>query len=427
MMGTPKNVGSATWLSISPKQVQALVDYKVVLPTRAAWMLVDGETVGLGELLRPGASQSAAAASKNLATLSIIRASRSWDQGCAADYTFEVEDVVWPEYLRLHGFCVLKNVLPAADFKQVEDTFWREIAHVVPGLSRESPATWKFPRDPRGIAREWGLPHSDFAWSVRVHPRMKRVFSLIHGTEDLVVGMDSVKLDDCEAHGPGVPWLHRDQLKDVDVYSIQSIFTFYEVGPEHAGTILIQDSHAEEYPWDDEQDGVPLLRARGRQRNSVKLPKEMQEEFMARAIKPYVPDNGLILFDSRTIHANAPSSVVRWRQEAQQRHPRPTLPRPNRVGVSVAMCPRARRSEACRSRKMRVYMNQGSTAHWPDDELHWPDEWTGADGHDMNEVWDRWGSQSKESAVDKWSERPGSRFRHLPKPDIRWRERVNML
>mmetsp|Transcript_107025 Transcript_107025/g.333600 ORF Transcript_107025/g.333600 Transcript_107025/m.333600 type:complete len:414 (-) Transcript_107025:199-1440(-) len=272
-----------------------------------------------------------------------------------------------------------------------------------------------------------GAAHSDFAWAVRVHPRMKHIFAQIYGTEDLVVGMDSVKLDDCEARGPGPPWLHRDQLRDVDAYSIQTIFTFYEVGPENAGTILVQDSHFEEYPWDDAQDGVSLLREDGRQRNSVKVPKGQQQAFMARAIKPRVPDNGLVLFNSRTIHASAPSSVVRWKHEAQHRWPRPALPRPNRVGVSVAMCPRSRRSEACRSRKMRVYTNQGSTAHWPDDELHWPDEWTGADGHDMNEVWDRWGSQSKDNTKDKWSERPDSRFRHLPRPDIRIRDRISLL
>jgi len=298
---------------------------------------------------------------------------------------------------------------------------------VLPTLDRKDPETWKFPRDSRGIARGWGLPHSDFAWFLRVHPRMRHVFALIYGTEDLVVGMDSVKLDDDECRGPGAPWLHRDQLKDVFVYSIQSIFTFYEVGPQNAGTILIPDSHFEEYPWDSEQEGVSLLRANGRLRNSVKVPSELQHALMARAIKPRVPDNGLILFNSRTIHASTPSSVVRWKHEAEYRRPRPALPRPNRVGVSVSMCPRSRRSEACRSRKMRVYCNQGSTAHWPDDELHWPDEWTGVDGHDMNEVWDRWASQSRESAMDKWRERPESHYRHLPKPDIRLRDRISML
>ena len=40
----------------------------------------------------------------------------------------------------------IQDVIPVEDFTQIEETFWREIAHVVPGLKRGNPATWRFPR-----------------------------------------------------------------------------------------------------------------------------------------------------------------------------------------------------------------------------------------------------------------------------------------
>jgi len=337
-------------------------------------VLIHGRSVGLGRLLKrvpqgtyerrsePPMSKEAAEARKHGFIFSPrAREVQPWCQGRVRDYTFGLDDSGWPEYLRQHGFCVLRDVLPADDMKQLEELFWSELEGVVPGLKRAKPMTWKFPRangaSPNGIVRSWGLPQSDFAWYVRLHQRVRQSFARIFGTQDLVVSMDSVKLDACDVSGPTPPWLHRDQLQDVEVYSVQGIFAFYEVGPRNAGTILIPGSHLEAYPWDEEQDGVSLLRAQGRQRNSVKVPKPLQKEFMACAIKPRVPDNGLILFNSRTIHASAPSSVVRWKEEAGK-----SLPRPNRVAVSVAMCPRSRRSNACLARKRRVYRNQGSTA-----------------------------------------------------------------
>jgi len=408
------------------------------------WMLIDGQHLGLGRLLKrvaPGSFQQAAtkysdgkkkqreAWKKGFLYSPRAHQTKAWSQGEIQEYTFDVEDQKWPEYLKLHGFCVLRDVIPAQEFKQIEDTFWREIAHVVPGLKRGNPSTWRFPRSNgparTGIVRSWGLPHSDFVWAIRLHPRIKYIFETIFGTPELVVSMDSVKLDACDMSSAGPPWLHRDQLQDVEAYSVQSIFAFYEVGPENAGTILVPDSHLEAYPWDEEQNDVSLLRAHGRQRNSVKVPKSLQHDFMAHAIKPRVPDNGIILFSSRTIHASAPSSVIRWEDELKKLRPPPSLPRPNRVGVSVCMCPRSRRSNACRSRKLRVFRNQGSTAHWPDDELHWPDEWTGSAGNDMNEVWDRWAEQGKPPNLEDTPSETG--FRHLPKPDMKLTERSEMM
>jgi len=300
---------------------------------------------------------------------------KQWSQGCPSDYTFAVEDPGWPKHLRRHGFCVLSGVLPEADREEILDGFWAEMAQVVPGLRRYDPSTWDFPgAASTGITRGYGVPQSDFAWAVRGHPQIRRVFELIYRTDQLVVSMDSVKLVGTGVQEPGSFWLHRDQLKDVAPYSVQSIYTFHDVGPLNDGTILIPDSHKEMHAWDEWQRSgrgaiIPMLRAHGRDRNNVRVPEELQEVFMNRAIKPFVPANGLILFCSRTIHASSPDAEARWLRERRSLEPPPEPPRPNRVAVSVSMCPRGRRSPQALFYKMTLVKSQCSTTHWADDEV----------------------------------------------------------
>jgi len=186
--------------------------------------------------------------------------------------------------------------------------------------------------------------------------------------------MDSLKIVGTGVREPGQFWLHRDQLKDVAAYSVQSIYTFFEVGPQNDGTILIPDSHKESHAWDEWQRSakgaiVPMLRAHGRDRNNVRIPDGLQEVFMSRAIKPRVPANGMILFSSRTIHASSPDAEARWLREKLTWDPPPERPRPNRIAVSVSMCPRGRRSSQTLLYKMTLVKSQCSTTHWADDEV----------------------------------------------------------
>lgn len=331
---------------------------------------------------------------------------KAWDQGCPSEYTFDVEDPCWVKYLKRHGFCVLADVFPEEDWKTLLADFWSEMAQVVPGLQRCDPSTWTFPgNESTGITRGYGLPHSNFAWAVRSHPQMKRIFELIYRTDQLVVSVDSLKLVGTGVSTPGDFWLHRDQLKDVAPYSIQSIYSFFEVGPYNDGTILIPDSHKEFHHWDEWQKSargaiVPMLRSSGRQQNNVRIPEDLQERFMARAMKPKVPSNGLILFCSRTIHASSPDAGVRWLREQQTLQPPPAEPRPNRIGVSVSMCPRARRGLHAQQQKIMLMKAQCSTTHWADDEMLRGKTW-GRDDHAQATMG----------------------FRMLPTPDIE-RERI---
>lgn len=343
------------------------------------------------EMKARGAAEFRAKAALSLPRAVRLHWQKMWDQGSVSEYTFDLEDQRWVKYLKRQGFCVLRDVLPANDFQQVEEQFWSEIAFVVPGLRREDPLTWHFPgQESHGIARGYGLPNSNFAWAVRTHPRVKRAFELIFRTDQLAVSVDSVKLMGTGVGEPGPFWLHRDQLKDVAAYSVQSIFAFYEVGPLNDGTILVPGSHRASYPWDEWQRSArgvprPMLRAHGRERNNVRVPEELQEAFMAQAVKPRVPGNGLVLFSSRTIHASSPDPGARWLRE-REAPAAPPRPRPNRVAVSVAMCPRARRSLQTLVYKMTLLKSRCSTTHWPDDEVArgrvWgrDEAWAGGDG-----------------------------------------------
>ena len=94
-------------------------------------------------------------------------------------------------HLEQNGYAVLQGVLGNA-VQCFRDEFWRAMTSVVPDLDYRNEQTWNFPKGFRGIVTSYGLPHADFAWMIRAHPRLRHAFASIFGTNDLVVSLDAV-------------------------------------------------------------------------------------------------------------------------------------------------------------------------------------------------------------------------------------------
>merc|ERR1711974_166089 len=74
-------------------------------------------------------------------------------------------------------------------------------------------------------------------------------------------------------------------------------------------------------------------------------------------IKLLIPENSLVLWDSKTLHGTAPGPGDRV-------VPAGELPAPNRLTIFVSMMPKALRTPEVRHEKMELYMSGGFTSHW---------------------------------------------------------------
>ena len=256
-------------------------------------------------------------------------------------------DFLW--HLREYGYAVLQGVL-GEDCGRFQDEFWSAMASVVPRLDPSRVETWTFPKGFRGIVTSYGLPHADFAWMVRAHPRMRQAFAHIFGTEDLVVSLDAV-IAQAGASTTKLPqWLHKDQHPKHAGLSVQAVYTHYGSGPLEAGTCVVPFSHKTTYPWE--------LAAKG---DFIRAPEDFESE--ANAVKPDVPPDSAIFFNSRLVHASrGPLSTPSLARPA-----RPA--RPARLGVCVAYAPCSRRSEATRRKKEMAYLQGKCSSHWPCDRF----------------------------------------------------------
>ena len=168
--------------------------------------------------------------------------------------------------------------------------------YICPRIKRGDPASWQahFPKTYKGLLNLYGAAQADFAWRVRVATRVKMAFSAIFGTEDLTVSQDAVIVEAQKRARKRPSWLHKDQAPDLPTgYSIQGIYSYWPSAPTDAGTCLVPKSHLTIYDWENEQRELW-------HKNWLLAPDQSART----SVKPLVPENSLILFDSRLLHAN---------------------------------------------------------------------------------------------------------------------------
>lgn len=195
-----------------------------------------------------------------------------------------------------------------------------------------------------------GLPQGRFAWACRLHPNVRRVYELLHGTNDLVCAMDNpffAKRDQAEADS-NRNWPHVDHnshdvlTADWDVW--QGLLFVWSSEPLRASTTVVWPrSHTFLYP--DIMDDERVAEAGRKGKHFTQLPDRLQPGWRAEARRLPVPAaGGLLVWNSRTVHQG-------WRGG-------PRLAQP------VCYEPRERRSNAAYQRKLRCAALGLPTTHW---------------------------------------------------------------
>lgn len=263
---------------------------------------------------------------------------------------FREPDKAFLDHLHRQGYAVLQGVFSAKDRARFLQAFWGAMAHLSPSTVPEDRSSWRMPIGFRGIVSSYGLAQSDFAWMVRSAPRVRGAFERIFGSSDLCVSLDAVVVQDQLPKTRVKPMLHKDQRPELADLSVQAIYNFDESGPSDCGTCVVPGTHKRIFAWE-----------RGSNRDFIRVPEEELSGF--RPVKPDVPSDSILFFNSRLVHAAMGGRVLRADD------PVTGLPRPSRLGACVAWAPRVRRSEKTRLRKEAMYFAGKCSTHWPCDRL----------------------------------------------------------
>jgi len=119
---------------------------------------------------------------------------------------FEHDDPALKDYLTTHGYVVVKGVMNQENISVAKTKLW-EFLKESAGMSYEDKSTWTNARfEDIGLPNNGimctGIGQTDFMWYMRLLPKVKSAFSLVHETDELLCSMDGGNIF--------FPW-HRDE------------------------------------------------------------------------------------------------------------------------------------------------------------------------------------------------------------------------
>ncbi|CAH1779138.1 unnamed protein product [Owenia fusiformis] len=249
------------------------------------------------------------------------------------------------------GWAVVPGILTETECNEYSSSYRSWIAGLLPN--------GRWPYSMKSIIQSYRIGHLEQTWKIRV--KSKPVFEALWGTEKLLSSIDGVSIGRPPEDGitrfdnPGSHWLHTDQseqktglhgyqggvnLEEVleDDWCLQVLegshkfhSEFYQRFPE-----TVKLSNASDFCRLRETEMVDWFKEKGCQVKRVPCPK-----------------GGIVLWDSRTIHANA------YAKEGRR------SPNRWRYTVFVTMTPAIWSTVSDMEIKKRAYENMEMTSHWP--------------------------------------------------------------
>jgi len=159
------------------------------------------------------------------------------------------------------------------------------------------------------------------------------------------------------------PWYHLDQNghQKPDKLCVQGLLNFYPAGPDDGGLVVVPRSHTifnqifKTRPKLVERgDFIPLTG------DEALWTGEIQNAKLS-PIKICCQPGDFVLWDSRTIHCNAPAKIPRPFPEDGSALP------PRRLVAYVCMTPTSRISHRQKAARIEAYKEGLTSSHWPED------------------------------------------------------------
>uniref|UniRef100_A0A7S0FFM3 Phytanoyl-dioxygenase n=1 Tax=Pyrodinium bahamense TaxID=73915 RepID=A0A7S0FFM3_9DINO len=210
-----------------------------------------------------------------------------------------------------------------------------------------------------------GLPQGRFAWAGRLHPRVRRVYELIHGTDKLVSSCDNSFFapEEHREQDGNRSWPHVDHnMHDASIWDddgqpvsqwevFQGLLYVWGSERQHASTtVLWCGSHRDVY---EELMADSNMARRGRNAmhfsrledmSGTENQRRLSQAWLGAARRVSAPPGSLLLWNSRLVHQG-------WRGG-------PRLAQP------VCWEPAGRRDERARERKMKMAAMGLPSTHW---------------------------------------------------------------
>ncbi|XP_013397845.1 uncharacterized protein LOC106164464 [Lingula anatina] len=257
------------------------------------------------------------------------------------------------------GVSVLLNVLSAAD----SDIFRCQLHQWYKDLDVQG----RKPCSKVGLAAHYRVGHLEASWNVRL--KVKDVFAQVWGTRKLLSSFDAVsvceppELGYTEFYDPSFHWLHIDQSAERrGLHAYQGSVTLEDIAEDDWPFLVMPGSHVfhEEFyqTFPEAVEGSNHLTYHDLTDAQVDWYKKKGCEL----IRKPVPKGGMILWDSRTVHANARP------KRGRKHHDR------WRYVVFVCMTPAIWASDTDIADKKRAFNELKMTGHWPSQKIKVFDE-----------------------------------------------------
>lgn len=244
----------------------------------------------------------------------------------------------WKAYLEKEGYVVINDIQTLEEMRTGMQLFKDDMKQVSPNFNLEKPEEMNITTCPlmygKGMAVFNGFGQADFIWHLRLNKKIQSIFQEYYGDKELVVSMDGFSMF-VSKEQKSKPWLHIDQNPQNNIKSIQGAYNYLPVkDSSDAGFVLVPGSHKTFNPKVSHlRDWIVC-----------------EEQPVADAVKLLLPENCLVLWNSKTIHANEGMSTSKRGL--------------NRLTCYLAYQPRKKRSEKIRLERINAYVNGETTSHW---------------------------------------------------------------
>jgi len=285
---------------------------------------------------------------------------------------FDINDENGYKFLDENGFVIFKDVATPEQIEKGKSLCWDFMEGLKVGIDRNDINTWFSPGWPdpfgKGIVIGDGAGQSSFLWFVRGLPSVQTIFSKIWNTNDLITSFDGFCIHRPYEYEPkwktvSQMWYHLDQNghNKPRKISVQGFLNFYPAGIHDGGLVIIPKSHT---IFNEIFKNRPHLKKRGDWISLINDKSLWEHEIPKaglKAMKVCAEPGDFVLWDSRTIHCNAPADTEREIPTDG------TFLPPRRLVTYVCMTPRERLTHEAQVKRVRCYMNGESTSHWPEE------------------------------------------------------------
>lgn len=250
--------------------------------------------------------------------------------------------------LKVKGYTVVSDVLTEAECDETISDYRKWLSQFKNG---------EWPISVYSLIQRYNTGNMHPSWFVRL--KSKKVFAQVWGTEKLLSSIDAIAIGRPPEDGeeqfymPGNHWLHLDQCATRQGLHAYQGAVYLEAADEDDWTLhVLEGSHLH---FSDFYENNTRAYTRSVVNNFYRLldeeVKQMQNKGCILKRVP-VPKGGMVLWDSRLVHANA--SPIKGRKN----------PGRWRFCVFVSMTPAIWATEEDMEKKNKAYENAHMTTHW---------------------------------------------------------------